>query len=92
MDTGQSEITEIYDFLGHFFGLYLAGECQNVLEIARFVRFRQRRCGFKKIPWKNKKFSQSYSFLKIAEMFAIFQFSERNRMTRLSGTVTYELV
>ena len=51
------------DLLGHYFGLYLTAKSQNVLEIARFVRFRQRRCGFKKISLKNKKFSQSYDLL-----------------------------
>ena len=65
MDTGQSEITEINGFLGHFFGLYLAGEGQNVLEIARFVRFRQRRWSFKKISSKNIKFSSRSSEFKI---------------------------
>ena len=34
------------DLLGDYFGLYLAAKTQNVLEIARFVRLRQRRCGF----------------------------------------------
>ena len=40
MNTGQSEITEIYGLLGHFFGLYLTAEGQKAQEIARFVRFR----------------------------------------------------
>ena len=39
----KPSIIEIHGLLGHFFGLYLAGEGQNVLEIAGFVRFSQRR-------------------------------------------------
>ena len=34
--------------LGHYFGLYLTAEGQKVLEIIRFVRFRQRRCSLNK--------------------------------------------
>ena len=65
MNTGKSEITEITVNMEHFFGLYLAGEGQNVLEIAGFVRFRQCRWGFKKISSKNIKFSSRSSETKI---------------------------
>ena len=50
------------DLLGHYFGLYLAAKSQNGLEIARFVRFRQRRCGFKKSHKKIKRFRKVTTF------------------------------
>ena len=56
-------------YLVTVFGLYLTGEGQNVLEIVRFVRFRKRRCGLKKISPKNIIFEESYSILKKLEIF-----------------------
>ena len=49
--------------LVHFFRLYLRAEESNRLEIARFVRFRQCRFGFKKIRWKQFAGSRRYDRL-----------------------------
>ena len=47
--------------LGHYYGLYLTAEDQILLEITRFVLFRQSRFGFKEILSKNIDFEESYS-------------------------------
>ena len=72
MVTVLTEITENSGLCGYFFGLYHAAEAQNHPEIARFVRFRQRRCGFKKIRSKIIIFSPRYRLLKINKQSAFF--------------------
>ena len=72
MITVQTEIIEISGLCGYFFWSYRAAEAQNHPEITRFVRFRQRRCGLKKIRTKNIIFSLRSRLFKINKQSAFF--------------------
>ena len=73
MVTVQTEIIETSGLCGYFFGSYRAAEAQNHPVIARFVRFRQRRCGFKKIRSKIIIFSLRSRLLKIGRQRCILK-------------------